>query len=68
MRTIQTSAKHLLSLINHLLDLAKIELGKVELHFKPVDCQTVLEEVANALRPLPEPISTMTRSALGAPA
>ena len=54
MCTIQTSAKHLLSLINHLLELAKIELGKVELHFKPVDCQTVLEVVANALRPLAE--------------
>jgi two-component system sensor histidine kinase/response regulator len=54
LRTIQTSAKHLLSLINDLLDLAKIESGEVELHCKPVDCQSVLEEVANALRPLAE--------------
>jgi PAS domain S-box-containing protein len=54
LRTIQSSAKHLLSLINDLLDLAKIESGKVELLFEPVDCQRVLDEVAKALRPLAE--------------
>jgi signal transduction histidine kinase len=37
-----------------LLDLAKIESGKVELHFEPVRCQSVIHEVANALRPLAE--------------
>jgi PAS domain S-box-containing protein len=54
LRTVQSSAKHLLSLINDLLDLAKIESGKVELLFEPVDCQRVLDEVAKALRPLAE--------------
>src|SRR5207244_536571 len=54
LRTIQTSARHLLSLINDLLDLAKIESGKVELNFEPVVCRSVVEEVANALRPLAE--------------
>jgi PAS domain S-box-containing protein len=54
LRTIQGSARHLLSLINDLLDLAKIESGKVELNFEAVDCQSVLQEVANALRPLAE--------------
>jgi PAS domain S-box-containing protein len=52
--TIQTSARHLLSLINDLLDLAKIESGKVEVNFEPVDCRSVIEEVATALRPLAE--------------
>jgi PAS domain S-box-containing protein len=54
LRTIQASAKHLLSLINDLLDLAKIESGKVELNFESVDCQNLVQEVANALRPLAE--------------
>ena len=54
LRTIQTSARHLLSLINDLLDLAKIESGKVELHVEPVPCQSVLEEVTTTLRPLAE--------------
>jgi PAS domain S-box-containing protein len=52
--TIETSAEHLLSLINDLLDLAKIESGKVELNFEPVACQSVLDKVAATLRPLAE--------------
>ncbi|MDQ2696851.1 MAG: PAS domain S-box protein [Pseudomonadota bacterium] len=54
LRTIQGSAKYLLSLINDLLDLAKIESGKVELHLEPTVCQEVVQEVAAALRPLAE--------------
>jgi protein-histidine pros-kinase len=50
--TIKSSAKHLLSLINDLLDLAKIESGKVELHLEPVDCLGMVEEIANSLQPL----------------
>ena len=54
LHTIQTSARHLLSLINDLLDLAKIESGKVEVHLEPVNCQDLLEEVATSLRPMAE--------------
>jgi protein-histidine pros-kinase len=54
LRTVQTSARHLLSLINDLLDLAKIESGKVELSLEPVSCQSVLRNVATALRPAAE--------------
>ena len=54
LKTVQTSARHLLSLINDLLDLAKIESGKVELHLEPVLCQSVLQEVSAALRPAAE--------------
>lgn len=54
LRTVQTSAKHLLSLINDLLDLAKIESGKVELDAAPIDCRVLLDEVAAALRPSAE--------------
>src|SRR5688572_23790605 len=52
LRTVQTSARQLLSLINDLLDLAKIESGKVEIHFERVSCQSVIDEVASALSPL----------------
>src|SRR6266851_4036083 len=52
LQTIQSSAKHLLSLINDLLDLAKIESGKVQVNLEPVACESVVEEVLTALRPL----------------
>ncbi|HPG80905.1 PAS domain-containing hybrid sensor histidine kinase/response regulator [Piscinibacter sp.] len=48
---VQSSGKHLLSLINDLLDLAKIESGRVELRLDAVDCATVLDEVLQTLRP-----------------
>jgi PAS domain S-box-containing protein len=51
LRTVQSSARHLLALINDLLDVSKIEAGKVELTFEAVDCAAVLDEVAAALRP-----------------
>jgi len=50
--TVGSSARHLLSLINDLLDLAKIESGKVEINFEDVGCQSVVEEVMTTLRPL----------------
>jgi PAS domain S-box-containing protein len=49
---VQTSARLLLSLINDLLDLAKVESGKVEVKYEPIICQNVVAEVAAALRPL----------------
>src|SRR3989440_10091746 len=54
LRTVQTGARHLLALINDLLDLAKIESGKVELTVGPADCKDVVEEVAASLRPQAE--------------
>lgn len=54
LQTVKSSARHLLSLINDLLDLAKIESGKVELNTEPVACQRVLNEVVTTLRPLAE--------------
>jgi protein-histidine pros-kinase len=49
---VQASGKHLLSIINDLLDVAKIESGEVEVEFEPVDCREVLEQVVSAMRPL----------------
>jgi protein-histidine pros-kinase len=54
LRTVQAAGKHLLSLINDLLDLASIESGKVVMKRETVECEEVLNELANALRPLAE--------------
>jgi PAS domain S-box-containing protein len=52
LRTVQRGGKHLLSLINDLLDLARIEQGNLELHPEKFDCLALLDEVAVGLRPL----------------
>src|SRR5260221_123342 len=44
LKTIQTSGKHLLTMINDVLDLAKVESGKVELQLQKMSCQEVLVE------------------------
>jgi PAS domain S-box-containing protein len=54
LRTVQTSGRHLLSLINDLLDLAKIESGKLELRREPVNCGEIVDEIAAYLRPMVE--------------
>jgi len=47
---VQSSGKHLLSLINDLLDVAKVEAGKVEMQFAPLALQPLVESVASTLR------------------
>ncbi len=49
---VQWSARHLLSLINDILDLAKIESGKIELHFEAVPVKEVVKDVAASLAAL----------------
>jgi PAS domain S-box-containing protein len=50
LRIVQMSARHLLSLISDILDLAKIEAGKIDLHLGPVDVVEVVDEVRDSLR------------------
>jgi protein-histidine pros-kinase len=54
LRTVQSSARHLLELIGDILDLTKIESGKVDLDLEPVVCQAAIREIVTALGPLAE--------------
>jgi signal transduction histidine kinase len=49
---IQNSGKHLLRLINNVLDLAKIEAGRMELALADYSVQDTVESVRASLRPL----------------
>ena len=49
---IQTSGKHLLRLINNVLDLAKIEAGRMELSLADYSVHDTVESVRATLRPL----------------
>jgi signal transduction histidine kinase len=49
---ILNSGKHLLNLINEVLDLSKIEAGRMELHIVPAALSEVFETVHSTLRPL----------------
>ncbi len=49
LRIVQTGAKHLLSLINDLLDVAKLSANKVTLNLESVDCKALIEEVSATL-------------------
>jgi signal transduction histidine kinase len=52
LRVVQSSARHLLSLINDLLDVEKIESGKFEVRLERIVLQSVLREVFDTLQPL----------------
>jgi signal transduction histidine kinase len=54
LKRIQTAGKHLLGLINGVLDLSKVEAGKMKLYLETFDVATVVEEVVGTARPLVE--------------
>ncbi|HEY4185575.1 MAG TPA: ATP-binding protein [Polyangia bacterium] len=49
---VQGSARHLLELINDVLDISKIEAGQLEVHLAPVDLRVSIDRVAALVKPL----------------
>src|SRR6185295_3612819 len=54
LKNIQTSGKDLLTLVNDILDLAKIEAGKMDLHIVELSIGDLVERLAGMMKPLAE--------------
>jgi PAS domain S-box-containing protein len=54
LRRIRAAGHHLLALINDVLDLSKIEAGKMELHLESFDLRSAIDAVASTVSPLIE--------------
>ncbi|MGH7673810.1 MAG: ATP-binding protein, partial [Gemmatimonadales bacterium] len=52
LRRIHSAGRHLLTLINDVLDLSKIEAGKMELHLETFDVRAAIDDVATTVHPL----------------
>jgi signal transduction histidine kinase len=54
LQRIDAAGKHLLALINDVLDLSKVEAGKMQLYLETVDLRTLVQEVVGVVAPLVE--------------
>jgi len=64
---VQTSARHLLGLINDLLDLSRIESGRMEINRETFSVSDLLAEVVQSLTPLVEQKKLRLESSLDQP-
>ena len=54
LKKIHAAGKHLLALINDILDLSKIEAGKMELYLETFDVKSLVDDVSSTIHPLIE--------------
>ncbi len=64
LRDIHASGSHVLSLVNDLLDMAKIEAGRFELDFRAVDANALVASSVNLLQPQAQRGKVVLRSGL----
>ncbi len=53
-REVKDNARSLLSMINNVIDAAKLEAGRYQMHYTPVDLVDLVLEVERVMRPLAE--------------
>ena len=52
LKKVHSSAKHLLALINDVLDLSKIEAGKMDLYLETIEVRPLIDDVVSVVAPL----------------
>jgi PAS domain S-box-containing protein len=66
LRDIRTSGEHVVSLVNDLLDISKIEAGKLELTFSAVQLNDLIRECVALMQPQANRAQVIVRSSLAA--